>query len=209
MPGTGPTSTQPLARRPRASPEDEERGPHGPARPPGAHSPGLVGLPQALACGPVFPCRRGARAHERKGKGRSYASALRDAPWAVGIARPPPAPSSRRHRGRASEALPDPVRLPSAPAARRSPAPPGLQHSPGGPEREDRDAPGGPPQRSTHMRYAMRTTIRASADRQNTNGTAAMSQGAVLLRVRTRRAGGPPTNSRPEPRVWVGEPKLQ
>jgi integrase len=40
--------------------------------------------------GPVFPCRRGARAGQRKGKGISYASALRDALWAARIVRPLP-----------------------------------------------------------------------------------------------------------------------
>jgi integrase len=40
--------------------------------------------------GPVFPCRRGARAGERKGKGLSYAAALRDALWAARIVRRAP-----------------------------------------------------------------------------------------------------------------------
>lgn len=40
--------------------------------------------------GPVFPCRRGSRAGERKGKGISHASALRDALMAAGIVRPAP-----------------------------------------------------------------------------------------------------------------------
>jgi integrase len=40
--------------------------------------------------GPVFPCRRGARAGQRKGKGISYASALREALWAAKVVRPLP-----------------------------------------------------------------------------------------------------------------------
>lgn len=42
------------------------------------------------SAGPVFPCRRGARAGQRKGKGISYAAALRDALWAAKVIRPLP-----------------------------------------------------------------------------------------------------------------------
>lgn len=40
--------------------------------------------------GPVFPVQRGPRAGEKKGRGISYAQAVRDALWAAGIVRPLP-----------------------------------------------------------------------------------------------------------------------
>jgi hypothetical protein len=50
-----------------------------------------VGLARSSRQRPrVLPCRRGASAGQRKGKGVSYASALRDALWAAGIVRPAP-----------------------------------------------------------------------------------------------------------------------
>lgn len=63
-----------------------------------------IGLPEVLvpvlqswwhahgcpAAGPVFPCRRGPRAGQRKGTGISCAGALRDALWSAGIVRPLP-----------------------------------------------------------------------------------------------------------------------
>jgi integrase len=45
--------------------------------------------------GPAFPCRRGARAGQRKGKGISNAPTLRDALWAARIVRPLPGSSAQ------------------------------------------------------------------------------------------------------------------
>lgn len=46
--------------------------------------------------GPVFPAQRGPRAGLRKGRGITYAQALRDALWAAGVVRPLPGFESAR-----------------------------------------------------------------------------------------------------------------